>query len=110
MNKLKNTIQAVGALVLLYLCLWVFGEHGHTYYVEPARQVGTVWECAREEDGPFRENGKDRDPVCHDPVRQCPVPWFPFATQVPCPYKDPLGGPYTKDDWLVLEQIKHPRR
>lgn len=110
MTKLKNIMQTAGVLVLLYVLMWAFGDHGHTYYLQPAKQVGTVWSCAQEEDGPFWENGKDRDPVCHDPARQCPALWFPYVTEVPCPYKDPLGGPYTKEDLLVLEQIKHPRR
>jgi hypothetical protein len=100
---------AIGAVALLYLWAWLSGKHGHTFDLDSPKQVGEVWICAQGEDGPFWENGKDRDPVCHDPVRQCPALWFPVATEIPCPYKDPLGGPYTKDDLFVLNQTKHPR-
>jgi hypothetical protein len=85
-SKLKNVLRAVGVLVLVYVGLWIFGEHGHTYYLDPAKKVGTGWSCSSGEDGPFWDNGKDSGPVCHDPVRQCPVLWLPLAVQVPCPY------------------------
>jgi len=98
---------------VMYFVAWVFGGHGHTYYMEPAKQVGTAWTCPSGEDddeGPYWDNGKGHDPVCHIPARQCPSLWLPVATVSPCPYKDPLGGPWTHDDLFVLEQIKHPRR
>jgi hypothetical protein len=75
--------------------------------MEPAERIGTSWICRRGAGGPFWDTGKDREPVCHAPVRQCPAPWFPAVTQVPCPYKDPLGGPYTDEDLFVLRQIQH---
>ncbi len=109
MMKLKNALWAAVALALLYACAWLFvGEHGYTYYIEPAKKVGTEWTCPPDEDGPI--TGEVSYIVCHDPVRQCPSLWFPVATQVPCGYKDPLGGPYTKADLLVLEQINHQKR
>ena len=223
-TKFKSTVVSLGTLVLLYAVSWVFGQHGHTYNIEPAKQaadapeakpaesgpeeaasnkgensltpraaeykgrieevisekgfsgranvqgtgntlilvgklrpaehaellkfllkappsvhvidgieyddtsmsaadssngakqpgqtpvVTDMWRCAEGQKGPFWENGKGRDPVCHEPVRQCPVLWFPLATQSPCPYKDPLGGPYTEDDLFVLKQKRNPRR
>lgn len=115
-TKFKSTVVSLGTLVLLYAVSWVFGQHGHTYNIEPAKQAAdaaevkpaTDWQCAEGQEGPFWENGKGRDPVCHDPVRQCPVLWFPVATQSPCPYKDPLGGPYTQEDLFVLNQMRNP--
>jgi hypothetical protein len=98
------------ALVLLYAVAWVFGEHGHTHFLETAKLDGTHWTCAEEGQGPFWDNGKDRNPICRVPVRQCPMLWFPVASQVPCPYKDPMGGPYTEDDLHVLKQIQRQRQ
>jgi hypothetical protein len=110
MTKLKNVVRIVAVLALVYVLAWVFGEHGHTYTLERATKSGNVWTCppSEDEDGPHWDNGKDRDPVCHIPVRLCPSLWFPYATVIPCPYKDPLGGPWTADDLFVLEQMKHP--
>ena len=106
---MKNAIRSVVALTLLYGAIWVFGEHGHTHYLGPAKRNGAEWVCAEGDDGPFWDNGKNRDPICNVPVRQCPVLWFPGASQSPCPYKDPLGGPYTQDDLFVLKQMKAKR-
>lgn len=108
MTKFKNTLRTMAVLVLIYVVSWVFGAHGHSYYLEPAKQAGAEWACPEEEQGPVWENGKGRRPNCHIPVRQCPVLWFPIASQVPCPYKDPLGGPYTEDDLLALK-MQHAR-
>jgi hypothetical protein len=110
MTKPKNAIAILGALVLLYAGSWVLGEHGHTYNVEPAKEATKVWRCAQGQDGPFWENGTGRDHVCHEPARQCPMLWFPWVTQVPCPYKDQLGGPYTEGDLFLLKQMQNPRR
>lgn len=49
--------------------------------MEPAKQMGTEWTCSPGEDGPYWDNGKGRDPVCHDPVRQCPWLWFRVPTR-----------------------------
>lgn len=110
MKEPKIVIMLCGVLVLFYLTGWLFGDHGHTYYVEPAKAVDSEWVCLHGESGPFWDNGKDRDPVCHEPVRQCPALWFPYVTQVPCRYKDPLGGPYTKQDLDLLQELKQQRR
>src|SRR5579862_5321677 len=94
MTKLRPIITTVGFFVVMYIVGWAFGSHGHTYYMEPAKRAGTEWVCPPGEDGedgPNWDKGKDRDPVCHVPVSQCPSLWFPVATVVPCPYKDPLG-------------------
>jgi hypothetical protein len=88
---MRKAVKVVGSLVLLYVLMWVFGgDHGYTYYLEPAKQTGEAWTCPEGTSGPIWDNGKDRAPVCHDPVSQCPALWFPLVTQVPCPYKDPL--------------------
>jgi hypothetical protein len=108
--RFKNAIQVLVVLPLLYALVWAFAEHGHTYTLIPAKQRERVWVCDDGvAEGPFWDHGKDRDPVCHYPVRQCPVLWLPFVTEVPCTYKDPLGGPYTKEDMFILEQAKHRR-
>ena len=98
MTKLKDSIRVIGALVGLYVLLWV------------AQLNGTEWTCPRGQDGPFWDNGKGRNPVCHDPVRECPVLWLPFASQTPCTYKDPLGGPWTAEDQFDLESLKHKQQ
>lgn len=110
--------RTIGLMALLYLAAWVFGEHGHTYTLGPARKVfadsgeqdKTQWACSDRDQGPFLDNGPNREPVCHVPVRQCPVLWFPLATEVPCHYKDLLGGQYTDDDLFVLRQMQRPKR
>lgn len=111
--KLKSALKIVGVLLLVWIVAWALGEHGHTYTMEPAKKIfvadsnGTIateWTCADEDQGPFQDWGKDKDPDCREPVRKCPVLWFPVASQSPCPYKDPLGGPYTQDDLFVLRQ------
>jgi hypothetical protein len=90
-KKWSKMRVGVGTFILLYILFWVFGgEHGYTYYLEPAKQVGDTWTCRQGTTGPFWDNGKGTTPVCHDPTSQCPVLWFPLITQVPCPYKDPL--------------------
>lgn len=110
MVKLKNGVWAIAVIAILYVSLWVFGTHGHTYYVEDAKLDRSEWTCPPGEDGPFDGNTQGRhNPVCHVPARECPSLWFPYASVVPCPYRDPLGGPWTKDDEYVLEQIRHPQ-
>jgi hypothetical protein len=92
MTPLGLKIATVGFFIVMYVAGWVFGNHGHTYFVEPAKQVGTEWVCPPGGDGeksPHWDEGKE--PVCHVPVSQCPSLWFPVATVSPCPYKDPLG-------------------
>ena len=106
----KAAVGMVWIFLLLYILAWAFGEHGHTYSLDPAKQVDAGWTCAHGGDGPYWDKGKERSPVCHIPVRQCPVLWLPFVTEVPCSYKDPLGGPYTEDDLLLLEQIRYRPR
>lgn len=106
-TKLKNLMQTVGIFAAVYIGTWVFGgSHGHTYFMEPAKQnAAGEWTC-QEGDGPFQENGKGTDPVCHIQIRQCPVLLFPIATESPCPYRDFLGGRWTDDDEYVLRQMK----
>ncbi len=115
MARLKNAVGTVAFLALLYALAWIFGEHGHDYTLDDPEKVfvsdadgriRAAWACKEQAQGPFWDNGKDRDPVCHVPVRQCPSLWFPIATQLPCPYKDPLGGPYTESDLSVLGQTQ----
>jgi hypothetical protein len=108
MTRFKGFISTVGFFIVVYIVAWVFGNHGHKYLMEPAEEVGTEWTCppSDDEQGPFWDNGKENSPVCHVPERQCPWLWFPVTTVTPCPYKDPLGGPWSRNDLLVLEQIK----
>ena len=87
---MRKAVKVVGLLVLLYVLMWIFGGDHESYYLEPAKQTGEAWTCPEGTSGPIWDNGKDRAPVCHDPVSQCPALWFPLVTQVPCPYKDPL--------------------
>jgi S1-C subfamily serine protease len=110
MTKLKDSIRMIGAFAALYVLVWFFGKHGHSHFLEPAKQNGTEWACPPGQDGPFEENGKGRDPVCHVPVRECPVLLLPFASQTPCTYKDPLGGPWTDEDQFDLESLKHKQQ
>ena len=55
---LKKTLRTGSALALLYVIAWVFGEHGHTYGLEPAKRDGTDWVCAEGEEGPFWTTAK----------------------------------------------------
>jgi hypothetical protein len=92
MRRLGLIIATVGFFIAMYVVGWVFGNHGHTYFMEAAKQVGTEWVCPPSEggeQGPRWDEGKEA--VCHIPVSHCPSLWFPIATVVPCPYKDPLG-------------------
>jgi hypothetical protein len=118
MMRFKAKLQGLGVFALLYLGVWVFGEHGYTYSVNPARkifvseaeEIRTQWACDDDDEGPLWDNGDNKDPVCHIPVRQCPALWFPFVTQAPCPYKDPLGGSYTDDDLFMLKQMRQRKQ
>lgn len=107
---MNGWLKTVGFLTILYGIFWVTGEHGHSYYLEPAKQQEGQWVCVAPESGPFWDNGKDQPAVCHDPVRQCPVLWFPYASQMPCPYKDPLGGTWTYEDEYARQQMKQLKK
>jgi len=100
MSGFKEAARLVAALDGLYVLMWLFGSHGRTYTLEPAKQETGAWVCRAGEDGPFEENSKGAQPVCHVPERQRPSLWFPYASVVPCPYKDPLGGPKTTNMFL----------
>src|SRR3977135_2706516 len=102
MSKIKSTLSTIGAFVTLYVLVWIFGTHGHNYFMEPAKHNETEWACPSSEDSPLWDNGKERAPVCHVPVRECPMLLFPAVTQSPCPYRDFLGGRWTDDDEFVL--------
>jgi hypothetical protein len=105
--KFKHSMRMIGAFGVLYALVWVFGEHGHSYFLEPTKQTGIEWTCPTGQDGPFWDNRRGRDPVCHVPVRDCPMLLFPVVTQSPCPYRDFLGGRWTDDDEFVLQQMKY---
>ncbi len=50
-GDVKKSIYVVGVLACFYVGLWVFGEHGYTYDVDPAKQAGAVWTCPPGEQG-----------------------------------------------------------
>jgi len=104
---MKDAMRMTGAVAVLYVLVWFFGEHGHSYFLEPAKQNGTEWTCPLGQDGPFWDNGAKVDPICRVPVRECPMLLFPAITQFPCPYRDFLGGRWTDDDEFVLQQMKY---
>jgi hypothetical protein len=95
--RLKNGVQVVAVLLALYALLWIFGEHGHIYSVEDAKLSGTDWTCAPGQDGPFDGKAEGRkNPVCRDPIRQCPSLWFPYASVVLALTETLLGAPGQK--------------
>jgi hypothetical protein len=89
--KIKSVLSTIGLLILIWIVLFVGGEHGYTYYVEPA---GADGKCRPGQTGPFSEPNESYPVYCKDPDRQCPVLWFPYVSQTPCPYEDILGGPW----------------
>lgn len=108
MSKVKKIVEGIALFVFVYALVFTFSpEHGHINDLDDAQRQGTSWTCPKDDSGPFWDNGKSLPPVCHAPVRVCPVLWFPFISESPCPYKDPLGGPYTEDDLFMLRQSKH---
>jgi len=44
MARLKGWSRILVTLVVVYGLAWVFvGDHGHTYYLEPAKQTEGTW-------------------------------------------------------------------
>ena len=118
LTKLRSAVGTLALLAMVYAVEWVFGDHGHTYFLSTPKESlfqilveklplsGLAKMGSRDRFG-IMGRGAIRSVIIRSDNARCCGSRLRRGFRVRT--KTHFGGPYTDDDLFILKQIQQRR-